>query len=152
MNAFHRPDLPATSKVLSLVRLHHGLPPGDSEVLPTEVRGEAPLARQWRVGARANHLCARRRRIALEDLPVGQFPVILELARGSHFVIVKKRCPDDAGGESFLVQFPDSREAEVRAERLRELYDGACVLLSPGVSDRPAGLFLRLRRRLGWVC
>jgi hypothetical protein len=152
MNAFHRPNLPATSKVLSLVRIHHGLPPEGAEVVPQTADSRATLGRLWRSGARANHLQARRRRVALDDLPAGEFPVILELAGGSNFVIVHERCGNAGGGDSYLVQFPDSREAEVRADRLRELYDGTCVFLSPGESDRPTGLFVRLRRRLGWAC
>lgn len=152
MNAFHRPDLPATSKVLSLVRLHHGLPPEGADIMPTVAKPSAPLGRQWRSGARANHLHARRRRVALENLPNGEFPVILELAGGSNFVIVHERSGKAGEGDSFLVQFPDSREAIVRADRLRELYDGTCVFLSPEVPERSAGLFLRLRRRLGWAC
>jgi hypothetical protein len=152
MNAFHRPNLPATSKVLSLVRLHHGLPPEGGVILPKEAKSGSPLGRLWRSGARANHLQARRRRVALDDLPAGEFPVILELAGGSNFVIVHERCGKDGAEASFRVQFPDSREAEVRADRLRELYDGTCVFLSPGVPDHAAGLFVRLRRRLGWAC
>lgn len=152
MNAFHRPDLPASSKVLSLVRLHHGLPSDSGEVVAPTARASAPLGRLWRAGARANHLRARRRRIALDALPDGEFPVILELAGGSNFVIVHERSGTEAEGQSYLVQFPDSREAVVRADRLRELYDGTCVFLSPGGAERPAGLFLRLRRRIGWAC
>lgn len=152
MNAFHRPDLPATSKVLSLVRLHHGLPSGTGEVVPPTAKASASLGRLWRTGARANHLQARRRRIALDALPDGEFPVILELAGGSNFVIVHERSGKDGEGQSYLVQFPDSREAVVRADRLRELYDGTCVFLSPGRQGRPAGIFRRLRRRLGWAC
>jgi hypothetical protein len=152
MNAFHRPNLPATSKVLSLVRIHHGLPPAGAEVVPQATTSGATLGRLWRSGARANHLQARRRRIALDDLPAGEFPVILELAGGSNFVIVHERCGKPGDEAAYLVQFPDSREAEVRAERLREFYDGTCVFLSPGATDRPAGLFMRFRRRLGWAC
>lgn len=152
MNAFHQTNLPATSKVLSLVRIHHCLPPEGFEVVPPATASVATLGRMWRSGARANHLQARRRRVALEDLPAEEFPVILELAGGSNFVIVHERRGNAAAGASYLVQFPDSREAEVRAERLRELYDGTCVFLSPGAADRPAGLFSRLRRRLGWAC
>lgn len=152
MNPFHRPDLPATSKVLSLVRMHHALPAeGVGVVSPTTATGST-LGRLWRAGARANHLQARRRRVALEDLPSGEFPVILELAGGSNFVIVHGRCGNGGGEVSYGVQFPDSREAEVRADRLRELYDGTCVFLRPVAADRTAGLFVRLRRRLGWAC
>jgi|LakMenEpi03Aug12_release.lakeMendotaPanAssembly.Ray.scaffolds.fasta_scaffold324742_1 ABC-type bacteriocin/lantibiotic exporter with double-glycine peptidase domain len=152
MNAFHRPDLPASSKVLSLVRLHHGMPPEIGEVLPATAKASAPLGRLWRSGARANHLQARRRRVPLDDLPEAEFPVILELAGGSNFVIVHERSGTEGEGQAYRVQFPDSREAEVRADRLRELYDGTCVFLSPGTSALPAGLFPRLRRRLGWAC
>jgi len=149
MNSFHQPEIPATAKVLSLVRLHHGLPSRGGEEIP-----EAPakrLERVWKTGARLNHLFARRRRIALEEIPASCFPVILELSEGSNFVILRERSASEKDGDAYIVQFPDSREALVRGDRLRELYDGVCVFLRPGQSSGSTGgpgLWHRLRERL----
>lgn len=149
MNSFHQPEIPATSKVLSLVRLHHGLPSRGGEEIP-----QAPakrLERVWKTGARLNHLFARRRRIALEEIPASCFPVILELSEGSNFVILRERTAHAPEGDAYIVQFPDSREALVRGDRLRELYDGVCVFLRPGHSSGSnggPGLWHRLRERL----
>lgn len=148
MNSFHQPEIPATAKVLSLVRLHHGLPSRGGEEIP-----QAPakrLERVWKTGARLNHLFARRRRIALEEIPASCFPVILELSGGSNFVILRERTAPEQEGDAYIVQFPDSREALVRGDRLRELYDGVCVFLNPGSGSTPRGpgLWHRLRERL----
>ena len=149
MNSFLQPEIPATAKVLSLVRLHHGLPSRGGEEIP-----EAPakrLERLWKMGARLNHLSARRRRIALEEIPESCFPVILELSGGSNFVILRERTATGQSGDAYIVQFPDSREALVRGDRLRDLYDGVCVFLRPSSPSGPSGgtgLWRRLRERL----
>jgi len=149
MNSFHQPEIPATAKVLSLVRLHHGLPSRGGEEIP-----EAPakrLERLWKMGARLNHLSARRRRIALEEIPESCFPVILELSGGSNFVILRERTATGQSGDAYIIQFPDSREALVRGDRLRDLYDGVCVFLRPSRPSGPSGrvgLWRRLRERL----
>lgn len=93
----------------------------------------------WRAGARMNHLHARRRRVKLEEIPERAYPVILEVSGGSNFVILKEK----ADSETFLVQFPDSRESTVTAKRLAEVYDGECVFLSP---KRKGGMGGGLRR------
>lgn len=148
MNPFHQPEVPATAKVLSLVRLHHGLPSTSDGTIPRP--SGKRLERIWKTGARLNHLFARRRCIALEEIPSACFPVILELSGGSNFVILRERADECPGTDSYVVQFPDSREALVRGDRLRELYDGVCVFLKPGSSPRPGGpgLWSRLRERL----
>lgn len=151
MNPFHQPEVPATAKVLCLVRLHHGLPSACGEEIPqARAKGSKRLERTWKTGARLNHLFARRRCIALEEIPPACFPVILELSGGSNFVILRERADECPGTDSYLVQFPDSREALVRGDRLRELYDGVCVFLKPGSSPRPGGpgLWSCLRERL----
>ncbi|MCB1204169.1 MAG: hypothetical protein KDN18_07905 [Verrucomicrobiae bacterium] len=158
MNAFHQPDLPAPAKVLSLVRLHHGLPSQKGEEIPLVANASVKrLSRQWRAGARLNHLQARRRRIALEEIPESALPAVLELGKGSNFVILLERNHSGKGeDESFLVQFPDSRESMVRGDRLRELYDGVCVFLRPDSrvqppgSDRPARRFWGRFREISW--
>lgn len=131
MKAFLQPDVPAPAKVLRLVRHHHGLPSGEGEAIPTSATMcRKDLARVWRAGARLNHLKARRRRIHLDDIPAGAFPVVLELGGGSQFLILREKL-DECGTGSYLVQFPDARESLVRAERIREIYDGTCVFLRP---------------------
>jgi hypothetical protein len=103
------------------------------------------------MGARLNHLSARRRRIALEEIPESCFPVILELSGGSNFVILRERTATGQSGDAYIVQFPDSREALVRGDRLRDLYDGVCVFLRPSRPSGPSGrvgLWRRLRERL----
>jgi hypothetical protein len=149
MKPFQHPEIPATAKVLSLVRLHHGLPSRDGEEIPlTPSKG---LGRTWKAGARLNRLSALRRRIALEEIPVNRFPVILELSGASQFVILHERSAIGQDAETYLVQFPDSRESLVRADRLRELYDGVCVFLRPNSAIGSKGgpnLWHRLRDRL----
>jgi hypothetical protein len=131
MKHFLQPDVPASAKVLSLVRHHHGLPAGAGDEIPvSSIMRSNRLARIWRTGARLNHLNARRRRIELDDIPANAFPVVLELGQGSQFLILREKLTDH-GTESFLVQFPDARESLVRAERIREIYDGTCVFLRP---------------------
>lgn len=139
MKPFLDPEVPASAKVLSLVRLHHdpGTVPGETIPVNRRMKG-ARLSSVWKSGARLNHLRARRRRVRLEDIPSDCFPVILELAGGSNFVIVKERLKEEPAG-SFLVQFPDSREAVVRGDRLSELYDGQCVFLSPEAGSAKRG-------------
>ncbi len=131
MKHFLQPDVPASAKVLSLVRHHHGLPTGLCDEIPVSaaMRGNR-LTRIWRTGARLNHLNARRRRIELDDIPASAFPVVLELGQGTQFLILREKLSDH-GTESYLVQFPDARESLVRAERIREIYDGSCVFLRP---------------------
>lgn len=104
---------------------------GVNDKIPTSevVRGER-LARIWRRGARLNHLKVRRQLIHLDDIPASAFPVVLELGQGTQFLILREKL-DDSGTGAYLVQFPDAREALVRAERLRETYDGTCVFLRP---------------------
>ncbi len=135
MNAFHRSDLPAPAKALSLVRIHHGLPSrSGEEIQPVATGANAPAARIWGRGARLNHLVARRRRIALDRIPAGRCPAILELSGGTNFVILLGR--DHESSDTFRVQFPDSREALVRGDRLREIYDGLCVFLTPSAAQQ----------------
>jgi len=146
MNSFHQPDFPVSAKVLSLVRLHHGLPSRGGEEIPVVKNAlKRRPTRLWKSGARLNHLSARRRRLAIEKISSDCFPAILELSHGSNFVILKEKVENSAEeGDAYIVQFPDSREALVRGARLRELYDGTCVLLSPG-KTRADGFFDRLR-------
>lgn len=158
MNAFHQPDLPAPAKVLSLVRLHHGLPSQKGEEIPLVANASVKrLSSQWRAGARLNHLQARRRRIALEEIPDSALPAVLELGKGSNFVILLERNHSGKGeDEGYLVQFPDSRVSIVRGDRLRELYDGVCVFLRPTSrvkppgGDRPARRFWGRFREISW--
>jgi len=155
MKLFLHPDLPASAKVLSLVRHHHGLPTGANEEIPVNARMRSNrLARIWRTGARLNHLNARRRRIELDDIPASAFPVVLELGQGSQFLILKEKL-NEGGTESYIVQFPDARESLVRAERIREIYDGTCVFLRPrdaanngGGPKSRRGWFARLSARI----
>lgn len=155
MKLFLQPDLPASAKVLSLVRHHHGLPTGVNDEIPVNVTMRTNrLARIWRTGARLNHLNARRRRIELDDIPASAFPVVLELGQGSQFLILKEKL-NESGTESYIVQFPDARQSLVRAERIREIYDGTCVFLRPrdaanderGPKSR-RGWFARLSARI----
>ena len=146
MNSFHQSDLPVSAKVLSLVRLHHGLPSRAGEEIPVVKNALNKRAtRLWKSGARLNHLSARRRRLAIEKITSDCFPAILELSHGSNFVILKEKVESSAEeGDTYIVQFPDSREAVVRGARLRELYDGTCVLLRPGKTES-TGWLGRLR-------
>lgn len=163
MKHFLQPDIPASAKMLSLVRRHHGTPMGANDEIPsnTLMRGNR-LARIWRRGARLHHLKARRRRIELADIPAIAFPVVLELGQGTQFLILREKFADH-GTESYLVQFSDARESLVRAERLREIYDGTCVFLRPreaapevkgtevkgtGSPHGSPGLIARLRSRI----
>ena len=124
-------DIPASARVTSLVRRHHGLPSeGIGEVPVSAAMLNSRLARVWRTGAQLNHLNARRRRMRLDDIPASAFPVVLELKEGSQFLILKERIQERTS-VSYLVQFADSRESLVRAERIREIYDGTCVFFSP---------------------
>ena len=130
MDPFLSPELPSSAKVLSLVSLHHGLQAGSRPEVPTSpvMKGNR-LSSIWRTGGRLNHLQASRRRVRLEEIPESAYPVILELSHGSNFVVLKEKVSGKAG-DSYLVQFPDSREAMVVGDRIRELYDGTCVFLS----------------------
>jgi len=131
MKLFLQPDVPASAKVLSLVRHHHGLPTGVADEIPVNASMRSNrLTRIWRTGAKLNHLNARRRRIELDDIPASAFPVVLELGQGSQFLILREKVTDRRS-ESYIVQFPDARESLVRAERIREIYDGTCVFLRP---------------------
>lgn len=147
MKLFLQPDLPASAKVLSLVRHHHGLPTGVNEEIPVNATMRSNrLTRIWRTGARLNHLNARRRRIELDDIPASAFPVVLELGQGSQFLILKEKL-NEGGTESYIVQFPDARQSVVRAERIREIYDGTCVFLRPrDAANNEAGP----KSRRGW--
>jgi hypothetical protein len=155
MKLFLQPDLPASAKVLSLVRHHHGLPTGVNEEIPVNATMRTNrLARIWRTGARLNHLNARRRRIELDDIPASAFPVVLELGQGSQFLILEENLKE-SGTESFIVQFPDARQSVVRADRIREIYDGTCVFLRPrgtanngGEPKSRRGWFARLSARI----
>ncbi len=148
MKPFLHPDIPAPAKVLSLVRLHHGLPSGAKEEIPMNalMRGSG-LTRIWHSGAKLNQLSARRRRIELEDIPASAFPVVLELGRGSQFLVLKEK-HFKSGNDFYIVQFPDARESLVRAERIREIYDGTCVFLRPRAAVPGGGGALI---RGGWV-
>ncbi|MAS95471.1 MAG: hypothetical protein CMO55_19905 [Verrucomicrobiales bacterium] len=148
MDSFRDPDISRPSKALSLVRLHHGVSPISEDRIPAvEVASSMRKGAMWRAGARANHLHARRRRVKLEEIPERAFPVILEVSGGSNFVILKER----TDSETFLVQFPDSRESTVSRKRLAEVYDGECIFLSPKRSGGMGGglrrLFSRVRGR-----
>lgn len=145
MTSFQQPDVPAAAKVLSLVRLHHGLPSLGGEEIPlSSAKRRTALGRIWKRGSRLNHLAARRRRIALDEIPDASLPAILELSKGSNFVVLMERLPaGKENAEAYLVQFPDSRESQVSADRLRELYDGVCVLLRPAETRSGRGGFLR---------
>lgn len=148
MDPFLQPDVPAPAKVLSLIRLHHGVDLSTVAEIPhSPEMSNQRLPKVWASGARLNHLHARRRRIALEDIPESAFPVVLELASGTNFVILKEKIEEE-GVDAFLVQFPDSRESTVRAERIRELYDGVCVFLSPKYSPQSGGTNGGLWRRI----
>ena len=152
MPSFCQPGLAATAKVLSLVRLHHGLPSLGGEEIPlTSEKRQTALGRVWKRGSRLNHLVARRRRIALDEIPVASFPAILELSKGSNFVVLmEKHSGGNGKGDRYLVQFPDSRESLVSGDRLRELYDGVCVFLRPAETEGGRGGFLRrFRARRG---
>ena len=105
---------PASTRVVDLVRQHHGLPQHADAGLPEENGGN------WRKQARSRHLHARRRQVNLSEIPESQYPVVLEIHGCSHFVILTAKRDDD----TYCVQFPDSREADVSAERLEEFYDG----------------------------
>jgi len=130
MDPFLSPELPAPAKVLRLVSLHHGLQTGGKPEIPMgPVMKGNRLSSIWRTGGRLNHLQARRRRVRLEEIPEGAYPVILELSQGSNFIVLKEKTPGKTP-DSYLVQFPDSREALVLGERIREIYDGTCVFLS----------------------
>lgn len=122
MRAFRPSAEPATvAKVCDLVALHHGVPSGQS-------------------------LVARRRRVSFDRLSPDCFPVVLELSGSGQFVILSEKDEPSASGEdTYIVQFPDSRESRVHAERLRSLYSGTCIMLRPE-DQRPATLSERLRR------
>lgn len=127
------------SRVLGLIRAHHSLPNPVSAGMEEAPRSTANWSpRNWQRESRRNHLSASRRRMALEAIPRESFPVILELSGGSNFVIVNERLSPGRRHdcESYLVQFPDSRESLVRGDRLRELYDGTCVMLRPAPRSR----------------
>ncbi len=68
---------------------------------------------------------------AFDDIPASAFPVVLELASGSQFRDFEGKNRGAHLGVPYLVQFADSRESLVRAERIREIYDGTCVFFSP---------------------
>lgn len=145
MNLSIPSDGPIPSRILGLVRAHHGLPEpvsADSSAAKRQKSRWSP--RCWNRESRRNHLTASRRRMELDAIPRESFPVILELSGGSNFVIVNERITGIRNeGTAYLVQFPDSRESLVRADRLREIYDGTCVLLRPA----PVSRWNLLRRR-----
>lgn len=126
MNKERNINTPASTRVVDLVRQHHRLPE----------RADTKLSRgksgNWAKEARCNHLRARRRLVNLKEIPESQYPVILEVHGGSHFVILTAKRDED----TYCVQFPDSRESDVSAERLEEFYDGRCVFLKPMRSVR----------------
>lgn len=138
MDPFLSPELPSSAKVLRLVSLHHGLQPNGMPEVPTSpvMKGNR-LSSIWRAGGRLNHMQARRRHVRLEEIPESAFPVILELSQGSNFIVLKEKISGKIR-DSYLVQFPDSREALVQEERIREIYDGTCVFLSRR-EDRNSG-------------
>jgi hypothetical protein len=126
MDSSRNTSTPASTRVVDLVRQHHGLPQHADVGLPEENGGN------WRKQARSRHLHARRRQVNLSEIPESQYPVVLEIHGCSHFVILTAKRDDD----TYCVQFPDSREADVSAERLEEFYDGHCVFLKPMRSVR----------------
>ncbi len=154
MDSFIRSDHPSSAKVLGLVRLHNGIAYGSGVTIPVSGTGDkSRLGRVWKEGAKLNHLRARRRRIDLDDIPARAFPVILELAKGTNYIILKERY-DSEKGDEYLVQFPDSRESLVRGNRIREIYDGTCVFLRachfhfPSDTTGGSGLLRRLIMRI----
>lgn len=148
MTAYSQPDLPAPAKVLSLVRLHHGLPSGTGdEIPPCSGRLAVRPGRLWQRGARLNHLRARRLRLALEEIPATSLPAVLELSGGSSCLLLLGREKGCAGEPIYRVQFPDAREAFVSAEALGGRYDGVCVLFCPARPRRARRPWLRRERR-----
>lgn len=155
MELLLQPDLPASAKVLRLIRHYHGLPRGLREEIPVSAaRRYNRLGQIWRTEARLNHLNARRRRIRLDDIPATAFPVVLELGQGSQFLILREKV-SESGAESYIVQFPDARESLVRAERIGEVYDGTCIFLRPrdAAKEERGGEHHGIRPRLshGWL-
>ncbi|MEM1441520.1 MAG: cysteine peptidase family C39 domain-containing protein, partial [Verrucomicrobiota bacterium] len=126
---------PAVHRAVDLVRHHHGLPEGGSG----GDEGEA----KWAKYARRSHFRAKRQVVKLEEIPESQYPAILEIHGGSHFVILTAKRDES----TYSVQFPDSRESDVSAERLREFYSGQCIFLKPkrsakrGDDDKGSGSF-----------
>ncbi|HRQ88798.1 MAG TPA: hypothetical protein PLA50_08375 [Bacteroidia bacterium] len=108
MRAFRPSAEPATiAKIRDLVALHHGVPSGQS-------------------------LVARRRRVSFDRISPDCFPVVLELSGSGQLVILSEKDEPAASGEdTYIVQFPDSRESRVHAERLKSLYSGTCIMLRP---------------------
>lgn len=115
------PTRPAVHRAVDLIRRHHGLPEREGAVNGTS--GES----KWVRYARERHLKAKRRVIHLDEIPESQYPAILEIHGGSHFVILTGKRDDS----TYSVQFPDSRESDVSADRLRESYSGQCIFLKP---------------------
>ncbi len=138
MDPFLSPEVPSSAKVLRLVSLHHGVQTNGMPEVPTSpvMKGNR-LSSIWRAGGRLNHMRARRRHVRLEEIPESAYPVILELSQGSNFIVLKEKVSGKIR-DSYLVQFPDSREALVQEERIRELYDGTCVFLGRR-EDRDSG-------------
>jgi len=114
------PTLPASTRAVDLVREHHGLLPMNGVVDHDREGG-------WAQKAHQRHLHARRRLVRLSEIPESQYPVILEIRNGTTFVVLTAK----TGEKTYGIQFPDSREADVSAERLEEFYDGRCVFLKP---------------------
>jgi len=126
MNSDLTSTVPASTRVVELVRQHHGLPPREDAAAGVEKETG------WAKSAHERHLHARRRQVNLSEIPTSQYPVILELHGGSNFVLLTAKRDE----ETYCVQFPDSREADVSAGRLEEFYDGRCIFLKPKRSAR----------------
>ena len=128
MSAFRDPSLPASTRAVRLVSQHHGLSGSeDASILQAACAADGSLRKIWKREAKANHLKARRRNVRLEEIPEGQFPVILEIDGAKNFVVLLAR----ENETEYRIQFPDTREAVVSRERIREVYDGTCVFFVP---------------------
>lgn len=128
MSSFRDPSLPASTRAVQLVSQHHGLPQDeDTDILLAAGTATGSLRKVWKREAKTHHLKARRRTIRLEEIPKGQFPVILEIDGGTNFVVLHERESES----DYRIQFPDSREAIVSKERIEEVYDGTCVFFTP---------------------
>ncbi|MEM6279004.1 MAG: cysteine peptidase family C39 domain-containing protein [Verrucomicrobiota bacterium] len=123
------PTQPAAHRAIELVRQHHGLPKRAKKDDLDET------STKWAKYARRCHLKAKRRVIDLDEIPEAQYPALLEIHGGSHFVILTGK----RDSSTYTVQFPDSRESDVSADRLSESYGGQCIFLKPQRTVRKTG-------------
>lgn len=125
-DTWNNPNLPVAAKVLTLVRNHHGFSGlSEEEISSASEWNRAIPEIPWTKAARAHSLRARKRKVLLEEIPVGSMPVVLELNEGRSLVILLEKVSED----EFLVQFPDSRESLMERELLEECYSGTAVFL-----------------------